>query len=252
MSRSFVLISVTLMLLLCLSCLVMIAVVPKEILRKTPLKMIQEQSSIADAVSTSTTTTMTLSPSQVLLLTDNLGSGSATVLDSRETATGWCSLLVTNKHVATNLTKIQVFDQDCDLGEAELLSVHDEADVALVILFGDRPLEVSPLGLTPPEFGDRVFTLGYPRGWGPWLTEGRYSGGDRISSPIWFGFSGGPVYNQDFELIGLATSIVGTFQGPFASGARMVPLYEFHEWLDKEMIRWRMALSTKSSLIPSK
>ena len=125
------------------------------------------------------------------------------------------------------------------------MSLHDELDVALLVLFGDRPLAVSTLGRETPEFGDRVFALGYPRGWGPWLTEGRYSGDDRISSPIWFGCSGGPVYNEDFELIGLACSIVGTFQGPYANGARMVPLTDFHEWLDKETMRWRMALSTR-------
>jgi S1-C subfamily serine protease len=92
----------------------------------------------------------------------------------------------------------------------------EQHDLALVKIAGARS---TPLRLGDPEalsVGDRVFTVGSPRGYEGTFSEGivsgiRPSGVTRllqISSPIARGSSGGPVVNARGDVVGVAAALV--------------------------------------------
>ena len=97
----------------------------------------------------------------------------------------------------------------------------DEAqDLAILRPQKHQLPEGRPLAPAAPYDGDRVVVVGHPGGLTWTITEGivsrssRYSGLGatqhwmQMSAPIWFGNSGGPVFNTYGEVVGIASFIV--------------------------------------------
>lgn len=95
----------------------------------------------------------------------------------------------------------------------------------------------APLAPTAPLLGDPVVVIGHPRGYRWFITTGVANGLHHseafgstyfmVSAPVFFGNSGGPVYNQHAEVIGITSFMGGA---PHLAGA--VPLDTIREALE--------------------
>lgn len=120
---------------------------------------------------------------------------------------------------AVMATAGHVADPECDLEidghEAIVLARDEEADWAILLVPGG-PLFPS-LEMADVYLGMPVVTVGYPyqlydstaheqvsRGELVVIFEKRY----RVDSPLWFGSSGGPVFDAEGHLVGLAQSVL--------------------------------------------
>jgi S1-C subfamily serine protease len=132
----------------------------------------------------------------------------------------WDGHLVTNHHVVSEASRIQVKLDDADLLDAELVASNEENDLALLRVDAIRiPLHLrAKHGL---KRGHEVFTLGYPliqlQGQEQKATFGRVNAlsglqGDerfaQIDTPIQPGNSGGPLLNAKGEVAGIVSSML--------------------------------------------
>lgn len=95
---------------------------------------------------------------------------------------------------------------------ADVLAVDRSVDLALLVARRPSPIWVN-VALGAPAVGDLVYNVGHPNGdvWtvclgfavDPTYTPTR----ERISIRIWFGNSGGGLYDQDGALIGVASQM---------------------------------------------
>lgn len=143
--------------------------------------------------------------------------------------------ILTNYHVIAGSDRIVVTFADGLISPAAIISVQPERDLAVL-----RPARI-PDDLEPATLaaggqvmpGDMVVAVGFPFGMGPSVSAGVVSGLDRqfaragrppLTGLIQFdaavnpGSSGGPLLNQDGEVIGVVTAILnpspgGTFAG---------------------------------------
>lgn len=133
------------------------------------------------------------------------GSGSGVVLDNFFEG----SLIATAAHVA---------DPSCSLSykskPAWVLKVDKKHDLALLYIPGVR--SVSPLRLGTLYLGQNVIAVGYPlqfftRKSALQVSKGQaivdYGVRIRITAPIYFGSSGGPVFDESGRLVGIVTSM---------------------------------------------
>lgn len=112
-----------------------------------------------------------------------------------------------------------------------LLSIHPKEDAALLVFISTEPVDCRMLNFTPPVFGERLFLAGYPMGEGPYLTEGRASGGRRFSASGFPGSSGGPVTRADGAVCAIIVAGHGT-QFQFVDFMLYhVPLNSIERWL---------------------
>jgi len=92
------------------------------------------------------------------------------------------------------------------------------------------------------KFGERLFTIGMTKGDTPNISEGRASypvdGSARASIPVWKGNSGGGVWNEKQELMGVASRM-----GVGSLGSSRFPLSNWMWYVDIDEIH--MALSMK-------
>lgn len=132
--------------------------------------------------------------------------------------------IVTNNHVADGATDIEIFGVNGDFTKgykAKVIGKDKESDLALLQI--EDPTIISSWNLPPysvnytmADVGEDVFALGYPligtMGEEVKLTNGIISSrsgfeGDvtnyQISVPIQPGNSGGPMFNEDGELVGI-------------------------------------------------
>lgn len=93
-----------------------------------------------------------------------------------------------------------------------------EADLALLTLNKACNEPVSKLAIENESLGNRIFGIGCPSGMCGMITSGIVSmyqfNSDKhlrliSDTKIWFGNSGGPLLNEDGELIGICTQIAG-------------------------------------------
>lgn len=114
------------------------------------------------------------------------------------------------------LTARHVVDQDegpyeiVGVGTAELAGKHPTLDAAMLVIEEapeDRSFRALPMRFEPLQFGEKIYSLGYSGHDGPWLDEGRYSGGNRASLVVWFRGSGGPVLDAEGRIVGLSVSL---------------------------------------------
>jgi hypothetical protein len=98
----------------------------------------------------------------------------------------------------------------------------DEAqDLAIYSIQGDSLPDSAPLATSAPLWGRRVVVVGHPRGFVYTVTEGIVSHPSRIgamhplqhwtqiSAPVFYGNSGGPVFNSSGEVVGIVSFMAG-------------------------------------------
>ena len=119
---------------------------------------------------------------------------------------------------------VSVISSTLEESSATLVGVNDFLDVALYRV----PQETRPHGLSPRTFsqaealpGDRVFTVGYPLGWGPAISYGRIGNPNTFLPTIQSrllqvdlsscsGNSGGGLFNAQGEIVGVVHAIIQT------------------------------------------
>jgi serine protease Do len=130
-------------------------------------------------------------------------------------------VIVTNRHVIEGATNILVTLQDNTLLRATLLAQADQLDVALLKVTPDSPLPSLRFGDSDAvRVADRVLAIGNPLGLGGSVTRGIVSALNRdirdtpfddyiqTDAAINHGNSGGPLFNERGEVIGMNTAIV--------------------------------------------
>ena len=139
------------------------------------------------------------------------------------TGTGWVvgpNLVVTNHHVVGKATTVTLFRIDNRKLIADVVVRDHVNDVVLLRPRNPDLLPPAlPIATRPAAVGSHIFTIGYPlvpvMGREPKLTTGYINSrtgvlGDprtyQISAPIQPGNSGGPVFNMNGEVVGIATA----------------------------------------------
>jgi serine protease Do len=129
-------------------------------------------------------------------------------------------VIVTNRHVIEGATDILVTLQDNTLLRATLLARADQIDVALIKVTPDSPLPTVRFADSDAvRVADRVLAIGNPLGLGGSVTRGIVSALNRdirdtpfddyiqTDAAINHGNSGGPLFNERGEVIGMNTAI---------------------------------------------
>jgi S1-C subfamily serine protease len=149
----------------------------------------------------------------------NLSTGSGFVLDGD-------GRVVTNAHVVTGVTAVQVTFADGPTVAASVVGKDEETDLAVLAIAPEglelRPLELGDSAGVQP--GDRVLAFGNPTGSGATAGSGRISGtGRRIEVPGGYvidglfetdaviepASSGGPLLGSDGRVIGITARLEG-------------------------------------------
>ncbi|MDA8253848.1 MAG: trypsin-like peptidase domain-containing protein [Rhodospirillales bacterium] len=141
------------------------------------------------------------------------GAGSGFIIDPS-------GYIVTNNHVVGNADQITVDLADGTELPARVVGTDELTDVALIRVRADRPLPYVSWGDSRTvEVGDWVIAAGNPFGLGGSITAGIVSARGRdigagpfddfiqIDAPMNPGNSGGPVFNEQGQVIGLDTAI---------------------------------------------
>ena len=196
----------------------------------------------------------TVSPGvwQVLTLDDAgkpIGTGSAVVIGRGS--------LVTNCHVLKNGAAVTV-RQGRVVERAALEHADVERDLCLLSAPG---VHAAPVILSPgsAQVGQRIYTIGAPRGLEATLSDGLVSGlrndqssGElaylQISAPISPGSSGGGLFDDEGRLLGITTSgIVGAAQNlNFARPASMIK--EIPARAQAALARWRAGQTPSAAI----
>ena len=129
-------------------------------------------------------------------------------------------IIVTNRHVVEGATAIVVTLQDNTLLRATLLAQADQIDVALIKVKADRPLPSVRFGDSDAvRVADQVVAIGNPLGLGGTVTRGIVSALNRdirdtpfddyiqTDAAINHGNSGGPLFDERGEVIGMNTAL---------------------------------------------
>src|SRR5215469_13569187 len=129
-------------------------------------------------------------------------------------------IIVTNRHVIEGATDILVTLQDNTLLRATLLAQADQTDVALIKVTPESPLPIVHFGDSDTvHVADHVLAIGNPLGLGGTVTRGIVSALNRdirdtpfddyiqTDAAINHGNSGGPLFNDRGEVIGMNTAI---------------------------------------------
>ena len=129
-------------------------------------------------------------------------------------------LIVTNRHVIAGASDILVTLQDNTLLRATLVAQADSVDLAVLKVTPDAPLPAVKFADSDAvQVADRVLAIGNPLGLGGSVTEGIVSALNRDISASPFddfiqtdaainhGNSGGPLFNDHGEVIGMNTAI---------------------------------------------
>jgi len=159
-------------------------------------------------------------PSDTTISKDN---PSAQATSSLATGTAWQisnTYLVTSNHVIAGANSIAIMVNANDIRTAEVVSNDISNDIAIIKIQG-VPLTTPPLTLAPKQskLGSKVSIIGFPHpdilgpkiqassgeisGFGGISNDPRYY---QISAPVQLGNSGGPLLNQQGEVIGLVSS----------------------------------------------
>jgi len=138
--------------------------------------------------------------------------------------------IVTCAHVITDATKITVNINNTEY-TATLLTKNDATDTAVLKIDYRPTYHFAFANFSEVSLGDKVFVLGFPLsnllGTDIRLTDGIVSaksgiGSDatyfQISAPIQPGNSGGPIFNSNFEIIGVAAAKLNEMTTLISSG----------------------------------
>lgn len=151
----------------------------------------------------------------------------AEVCDGRSVGTGFMideRHIVTVAHVIEGATSILV-EVNGDLAEAVTVGFDKERDIALLrsdIPLGDQTFELQDIHYAT---GDRIFAIGFPRGLDASLTTGVISNREiefdfmpfsrfiQVDAPLNPGNSGGPMFNEAGDVIGIVDWGISESQG---------------------------------------
>ncbi len=152
------------------------------------------------------------------------GLGSGFIIDAK-------GLVVTNNHVIDNADEITVILQDGEELEAELVGKDSKTDLAVLRVDAGRNLPTVPWGNSDTvEVGDWAIAIGNPFGLGGSVTAGIVSARGRdirsgpyddylqVDAPINRGNSGGPLFDQLGNVIGVNTAIFSPSGGNVGIG----------------------------------
>lgn len=127
-------------------------------------------------------------------------------------------LVITNFHVLEHgKTAEIIFPKDGTYREIAIMGISGaEADLALLALNGAALPTVHSVQTVPAAPGDPVYVIGNPKGLVNSVSEGIIGGVRKehnltfyqITAPISRGSSGGPVFNQFGEVIGVASALI--------------------------------------------
>ncbi|MCY6379973.1 DegQ family serine endoprotease [Hoeflea prorocentri] len=150
--------------------------------------------------------------------------GSGFVIDAQ-------GIIVTNNHVIAEADDIEVNFADGTKLTAEVVGADPKTDIAVLKVEPEQPLTAVPFGDSNAlRIGDWVMAIGNPFGLGGTVTTGIVSarGRDINSGPydnfiqtdaaINRGNSGGPLFNQEGEVIGVNTAIISPTGGSIGIG----------------------------------
>ncbi len=150
--------------------------------------------------------------------------GSGFIIDSNGT-------IVTNNHVVKGAKKVTVTLSDGDTFPAKIIGTDPKTDLAVLKIDAGKPLPYVDLGPSQDvEPGQWVVAMGNPFGLGNTVTTGIVSAlgrdiGDgpydrfiQTDAPINEGNSGGPLFNQKGEVIGVNTAILSPSGGSIGIG----------------------------------
>lgn len=145
------------------------------------------------------------------------------------------SFLITNAHVVGNADVVKVFTGSQQF-EAEVDGIDPELDLALISISGFRLPFIKIKQVGDSDIGSTVFAIGTPLGLDRTITAGLISGLRRdgireliqTSAPISSGSSGGGLFSNDGELLGITTQKVTQGEGlGFAiSAAHIEPFFD--------------------------
>ena len=152
------------------------------------------------------------------------GLGSGFIIDPK-------GIIVTNNHVVAEADTITVVLENGDEYEARLLGRDEKADLAVLRIDADRDLPFVEWGDSDKvEVGDWAVAIGNPFGIGITVTAGIVSARGRdlhsgpyddfiqVDAPINRGNSGGPLFNQQGEVVGVNTAIFSPTGGNVGIG----------------------------------
>ncbi len=150
--------------------------------------------------------------------------GSGFIIDSD-------GIIVTNNHVIVDADEITVTLSDDTKYEAKIIGRDPKIDLAILKIDADKPLSALKWGdSNKTRVGDWVLAIGNPFGLGGTVTAGIISARQRninagpyddflqTDASINRGNSGGPLFNMDGEVIGIATAIFSPSGGSIGIG----------------------------------
>ncbi len=125
--------------------------------------------------------------------------------------------IVTNYHVISKATEIATKIGDKILKVEGLLYIDKENDIVILKVKGEN-LQTAKIGdIEKLNVGEKVYVISSPQGLENTISDGILSGIReidpkikilQITAPVSPGSSGGPVFNKDGEVIGIATSML--------------------------------------------
>jgi S1-C subfamily serine protease len=130
--------------------------------------------------------------------------------------------VITNVHVIEGASSaiIKTDNSDETHEGTQFIQIDRQNDLILILVptLKSNALEINSIKL--PEIGSRIFAIGNPRGLNGTISEGIVSGVRtdnnrdlfQISAPISPGSSGGPILNENGELIGVSVSSITSGQ----------------------------------------
>ncbi len=125
--------------------------------------------------------------------------------------------IVTNYHVISNAKDIKVKIEEKVLNVEGLILVDKERDIVILKVKGENLQKVKLGDFEKTNIGEKIYVISSPQGLENTISDGILSGIReithernvlQITAPISSGSSGGPVFNENGEVIGVATFIL--------------------------------------------
>lgn len=163
-------------------------------------------------------------------------------------------LIATNYHVISGYARhpskyrIEYLDNLGNKGDLELKSVEVINDLALVKRATLQEMPFFPISNNIPKKGEELFSLGNPHDLGMIVVPGTYNGlkkesfNDRIhfTGSVNSGMSGGPVVNENTEVVGINVATSGNQIGFLVPHDKLVALFNAYKKQPPESIEQQM------------
>jgi serine protease Do len=142
-------------------------------------------------------------------------------------------LVLTNQHIVLDQETITgSFDDSSEKYSLKVLyQGSDEMDLCLLKIVSSQQFEKIPFAKHPPALGEEVSTIGNPRGIGLSVSKGHISrlgddGDLQLNIQLNPGNSGGPLLNQQGELLGIISFLIEEIQAmSFAIGLPQIEAF---------------------------